>query len=73
MDISLCEENKMQMETKITLQDTLRDIKPQVSNCQCIVNDELTYMQTREKVSGYLCKKYLIVLLNISIIIYSMI
>ncbi|XP_034184529.1 uncharacterized protein LOC117606313 [Osmia lignaria lignaria] len=49
MDISLCEENKMQMETKITLQDTLRDIKPQVSNCQCIVNDELTYMQTREK------------------------
>lgn len=54
MDTNLCEENEIKMQADvITLQDALNDTsqKAQVSNCQCMVNDELTYAQTREKVS----------------------
>ncbi|CAK9818929.1 hypothetical protein ANTQUA_LOCUS9973 [Anthophora quadrimaculata] len=52
MDINLCEENKIKMQADVTtLHDTLCDKnqKTQVSNCQCMVNDELTYAQTREQ------------------------
>lgn len=58
MDTNLCEKNEIEMQPDIvTLQDTLRNKnqKVEVSTCQCMVNDELTYTQIREKVSKHLC------------------
>ncbi|XP_017758813.1 PREDICTED: uncharacterized protein LOC108549799 [Eufriesea mexicana] len=52
MDTNLCEKNEVVMQADIvTLQNTLcnKSQKIEVSNCQCMVNDELTYIQTREK------------------------
>ncbi|XP_043263850.1 uncharacterized protein LOC122404049 [Colletes gigas] len=53
MDANLCEKNEMQVqEGVVTTPDILceKNKKTQVSNCQCMINDELTYTQTKEKV-----------------------
>ena len=57
MDTNLCEKNEVEMKADVvTLQDTLcnKNQKIEVSNCQFMVNDELTYTQIKEKVSKHL-------------------
>ena len=57
MDTNLCEKNEVETKADVvTLQDTLcnKNQKIEVSNCQFMVNDELTYTQIKEKVSEHL-------------------
>ncbi|XP_076683024.1 uncharacterized protein LOC143376488 [Andrena cerasifolii] len=52
MDANLCEKDEMQVQAEIVIsQDALCDKKQktQLSNCQCIVNDEVTCTQTTGK------------------------
>ncbi|XP_043515482.1 uncharacterized protein LOC122531533 [Frieseomelitta varia] len=52
MDTNLCEKNEVEMKADVvTLQDTLcnKNQKIEVSNCQFMINDELTYTQIKEK------------------------
>lgn len=54
MDANLCEKDETQVQAEIVIsQDALCDKnqKTQLSNCRCIVNDELTCTQTTGKVS----------------------
>ncbi|XP_076238525.1 uncharacterized protein LOC143181799 [Calliopsis andreniformis] len=52
MDTNSSERDETQVRTEITSQDVLSDknAETQVSDCQCIVSDELTCLQTEEKV-----------------------
>lgn len=53
MDTNLYEKNEKKMQTDVSLQNTLhnKNHNLEVSNCHYIINDELTYIQAREKVS----------------------
>lgn len=55
MDTNLYEKNEKKMQADISLQDTLhKNHNLEVSNYHYMVNDELTYIQAREKVSEFI-------------------
>lgn len=51
MDTNLCEKNEKKMQADVSLQNTLhnKNHNLEVTNCHYMVNDELTYIQAREK------------------------
>lgn len=56
MDTNLCEKNEKKMQADVSLQNTLhnKNHNLEVTNCHYMVNDELTYIQAREKVSEFI-------------------
>lgn len=56
MDTNLCEKNEKKMQADVSLQNTLhnKNHNLEVTNYHYMVNDELTYIQAREKVSEFI-------------------
>lgn len=54
MDTNLCEKNEKKMQADVSLQNTLHNKNHNLEVTHYMVNDELTYIQAREKVSEFI-------------------
>lgn len=54
MDTNLCEKNEKKMQADVSLQNTLHNKNHNLEVIHYMVNDELTYIQAREKVSEFI-------------------